>query len=96
MNEPVITREESGHFTVRWPDHPQRNYEVAAEVIAQFVGTHNRMIDLERWKAETMPLLEALDYCHDLLPPDAKAESGASKPDAVVRYIENTTRRGEL
>lgn len=96
MNAPVITLDESGHATVRWPDPPQRFYDVAPEVIAQFVGTHNRMIDLERWKAEAMPLLEALDYCHDLLPPDAKAELGASKPDAVVRYIENTTRRGEL
>lgn len=49
---------------------------------------------LLRWKAEALPLLAVLDRCHDLLPPDAQATLGASKAEAVQKYLSSGVDTG--
>lgn len=53
---------------------------------------------LRRWKAEAIPLLELLERCHELLPPDARAGIGYSKADSVEKFLRraNPQRDAEL
>ena len=87
LTEPFFTKHETGHITAHWPDPPQQSYKVAHEIVQQFVDTHNRMVDLQRWKGEALHLLAALDRCHDLLPEGSQAPLGGSKAAAVECYL---------
>lgn len=47
----------------------------------------NELQSLRRWKAEALPLLAALNECHELLPDDRKARLGHLKHEAVIAFI---------
>ena len=95
LPEPFFTQHDTGHITAHWPDPTQDSYEVAHEIVQQFVNTHNAMVDLKRWKGEALPLLAALDRCHYLLPEGSQAPPGGSKADAVENYIKRGPNPGE-
>ena len=87
ISEPFFTKHESGHITAYRADELKRAWVAAHEIVQRYVNTHNRMVDLDRWKAEALPLLDLLDRCHDLLPLDARAPLGHSKADAVEAFL---------
>jgi hypothetical protein len=90
LPEPFFTQHDTGHITAHWPDPTQDSYEVAHEIVQQFVNTHNAMVDLKRWKGEALHLLAALDRCNDLLPEGAQAPLGGSKAAAVEQYLKRS------
>jgi hypothetical protein len=89
--EPFFTQHDTGHITAHWPDPARDSYEVAHEIVQQFVDTHNAMVDLKRWNGEALHMLAALDRCHYLLPEGSQAPPGGSKADAVENYLKRGT-----
>ena len=48
--DPVLTRHEPyGTITVEWPDPPRPSYDVAHEVVAEWVDTLNRIAEIRRY-----------------------------------------------
>lgn len=69
-----------------------------AEAIARSLKVNSSQRELEnlrRWKAEALPLLELLDRCHDLLPPEHQAPLGRSKAKYVESYLHHVRRLRE-
>ena len=53
MNGPTLTRHNDGSITAEWPDPPRPSYEVAHEVLVEYVDQLNELNEYRR----ILPLL---------------------------------------